>query len=247
MELKNLENPFFDAPVYYREVTDSTMKDSKRMADKGIPHGTVFLSDFQSNGRGRIKGRKWISHKGENLLFTLVLNRNMIEQEIHHMPLLAGAALLDAVQKYTGSSFSLKWPNDLLWRGKKCSGILCEADNVYFYCGIGVNCNQKNFPDELKNKSSSLKMINGENIETSRLLEQILNSFHKLLNGGESWRNFVEKSLYRTGEIIEVLMGQADSGSLIRGINMGIGEEGQLLLRDKKGVIHEIFAGEIEI
>jgi BirA family biotin operon repressor/biotin-[acetyl-CoA-carboxylase] ligase len=146
----DINNPFSDAPVYYREVTGSTMEDSKKDASRGIVHGTVYSASFQENGRGRIKGRDWISKKGLNLMFTLVLRRSDLKQELNFMPLIAGVSLVSAVCLYTGEDFHLKWPNDLLYNGKKTAGILCEADSEYFYCGMGINCNQIDFNDFIK-------------------------------------------------------------------------------------------------
>ncbi|MBN2655765.1 MAG: biotin--[acetyl-CoA-carboxylase] ligase [Spirochaetales bacterium] len=247
MEIKNLNNPFPDAPVYYREVTDSTMDDSKKTAETGIRHGTVFTADFQKQGRGRIKGRVWQSGKGENLMFTLVLRRDELIQELHHLPLIAGAALLIAVEKITGELFNLKWPNDLLFRGKKCAGILCEADSRYFYCGMGINCNQRNFPGEIKDKSTSLGNIIEADINRDAVLLEVLSSFSSLLKSGDLWRSLVGDKLFHSGLKIEVRSGQAGSEKSVIGINRGLGEDGQLLIEDESGSIHEIYAGEIEI
>lgn len=223
------------------------MDDSKKEASSGILHGTVFRAGYQSQGRGRISGRNWYSLKGQNLLFTLVLRRAMLIHELNHMPLLSGAALLSAVSETTGLEFCLKWPNDLLYKGKKCAGILCEADSEYFYCGIGVNCNQVDFPGDISEKSSSLKLITGRDVSADELLIGILQQFKHLLEAGELWRNIIEKSLNKLGEVINVNAGRADSEEIIKGINRGIGEDGQLLVEKPDGSVSEIYAGEIEI
>ncbi|MBB6482497.1 biotin--[acetyl-CoA-carboxylase] ligase [Spirochaeta isovalerica] len=247
MEIKNLQNPFPDAPVYYRDVTDSTMEDSKKSATAGILHGTVFSTEFQEKGRGRIRGRRWHSGKGQNLMFTLVLRRDHLTHELHHLPLIAGAALLDAATRFTGEAFSLKWPNDLIFGGRKCAGILCEADSTYFYCGMGINCNQENFPPEIEYKTTSLREITRRNIDRDDFLVEILGSFKNLLDSGDLWISLVEKFLYLSGETIEVRDGWAGSEDIVRGINRGIGNDGQLLIEEESGIIREIYAGEIEI
>jgi len=223
------------------------MEDSKKKAREGILHGSLFIAEFQEKGRGRITGRTWQSGKGENVMFTLVLRKERIAQELHHMPLLAGAALVKAASLYCGDSFSLKWPNDLLYEGKKCAGILCEADGEYFYCGIGVNCNQTEFPPEIREKATSIKIILGKEVNRMSLLRTILDSIKSLLESGNLWRSIVDRHLYLSGQYMEVLSGQAGSGKIIKGTNLGIGEDGQLLIKDEKGIIREIYAGEIEI
>lgn len=247
MVKQNLDNPFSDAPVYYREVTGSTMEDSKKEASRGILHGTVYRAEFQEKGRGRIRGRRWLSDQGLNLMFTLVLRRDSLEQELTHLPLIAGAALTEAVRKLTGDDFLLKWPNDLLYDDRKCAGILCEADADYFYCGMGINCNQSDFPHDIAQKGISLKLISGKEIDRDDLLVRILGNFKKLLETGEEWRGLIDKFLYKAGQHIEVRSGRAGSSSIVRGIILGIGESGQLLVRQRNGEIEEIFAGEIEI
>ena len=97
------------------------MDDSKNASSGEILHGTVFRAGYQEKGRGRIRGREWKSSSGQNLMFTLVLKRSELTYELNHMPLIAGIALTTAVRKYLELDFKLKWPNDLLYSGKKCA------------------------------------------------------------------------------------------------------------------------------
>ncbi|MBI9100663.1 MAG: biotin--[acetyl-CoA-carboxylase] ligase, partial [Spirochaetaceae bacterium] len=197
MEKMNINNPFYEAPVYYRDVTGSTMEDSKKDASRGIFHGTVYRTSYQESGRGRIRGRNWLSTKAQNLMFTLVLKRSKLDFELNYLPLIAGAALTSAVRDYCGKIFYLKWPNDLIYNGKKCAGILCEADSEYFYCGIGVNCNQIEFPTEISHKTISLKSIVNSDIDLDNLNTLILRKFKYFLEKGDEWRNSVESFLYK--------------------------------------------------
>lgn len=242
-----MHNPFSDAPVYYREVTGSTMEDSKSDASRGIIHGTVYRAGFQQRGRGRIKGRIWESEKGQNLIFTVVLKRENLKQELNFLPLIAGVALAGSVGELTGRNFELKWPNDLLYKGCKTAGILCEADSEYFYCGMGINCNQKEFPEVINNSATSLFNIIKEKIILDDLLSLILKHFKLYLESGSLWRSELNEILYKKNEIIEVLQGQAGSSLKIRGKNLGIGEDGQLILEQSEGKLMEIYAGEIEL
>ncbi|MCP4163244.1 MAG: bifunctional biotin--[acetyl-CoA-carboxylase] synthetase/biotin operon repressor, partial [Deltaproteobacteria bacterium] len=139
----------------------------------------------------------------------------------------------------------LKWPNDLLFNGKKTAGILCEADDAYFYGGIGVNCNQVQFPEGLQ-AATSLLQISGAEIDLSALLIRILERLKYYSVKANPWRENFDKILYKKGEMIEIREGQAVEGTLIRGKNLGIGSDGQLLIECKDGNIEEIYAGEIE-
>lgn len=247
MKKINIQNPFSDAPVYYRDVTGSTMDDCKKDSSNEILHGTVYQAGFQTSGRGRISGRNWSSEAGLNLTFSLVLNRSELEHELNHMPLIAGIALTRAVCEYTGRDFKLKWPNDLIFENLKTAGILCEADSKYFYCGMGINCNQMFFSGELNKKATSLKKITGIDIDHSRLLRLILKYFKQYLKSEQLWRAHLEESLYKKGEFVEVQQGRADSATAVIGKILGIGNDGQLLLKQLNGSVSEIYAGEIEL
>ncbi|MDA3810173.1 MAG: biotin--[acetyl-CoA-carboxylase] ligase [Spirochaetaceae bacterium] len=247
MKIQDLQNPFSDAPVYYRDVTGSTMDDSKKKSSRGIHHGTVFQAGFQESGRGRIRGREWFSDKGVNLIFTLVLKRSEIHHELNFLPLIMGIGLTSAVCNLTGEKFHLKWPNDLLYKGRKTAGILCEADSDYFYCGIGLNCNQVEFPLSIKEKVTSLKLITGNSINITKLLIRILRQIQFYLESENLWRENLETFLYKKEEMVEVLIGQAGKGISIIGKILGIGENGQLLLEQNDGIVKEIYAGEIEL
>jgi BirA family transcriptional regulator, biotin operon repressor / biotin---[acetyl-CoA-carboxylase] ligase len=242
-----IDNPFSDAPVYYRDVTDSTMDDSKNDASEGILHGTVYRAGFQKKGRGRIRGRRWFSTKGLNLTFTLVLKRQELKHELNLMPLIAGMAVTASVCELTGKKFQLKWPNDLLYKGMKCAGILCEADSNYFYCGIGVNCNQTDFAEGIRQNTVSLCEITRSEIDLNKLQTLILKQFRYFLETGDLWRSQLDNFLYKKNDIIEVQQGQADSEDIISGKNIGIGADGQLLIEQSDGKIVEIYAGEIEM
>ena len=240
-------NPFSDAPVYYREVTGSTMEDSKKDASGGIVHGTVYMTSFQEKGRGRFKGREWQSHKGQNLMFTLVLSRADLKHDLNFLPLLIGVSLVSSVSEITKRQFQLKWPNDLLYKGKKTAGILCEADSDYLYCGMGINCNQLDFANIGNSNATSLKIITNSKMDLNKILVSVLDRVNFFLNAGDAWRSYLETVLYKKGEIIEVLEGQAGSQLKIKGRNLGIGADGQLIIEQLNGTVKEIYAGEIEI
>ncbi len=243
----SLNNPFSDAPVYYREVTGSTMDDAKNDASSGISHGTIYRAGFQEKGRGRIRGREWNSESGLNLMFTIVLRRSEIQQELNFLPLIAGVSLTRAVGEVSRLDFKLKWPNDLLLGGFKCAGILCEADSEYFYCGIGVNCNQKDFPLVIKDRATSLSKLCLREIDLDELQSSIIRKFKYYLESGDLWRSDLEDLLYKRDQIIEIIPGQAGSDKKITGKNLGIGADGQLIVELFDGKLVEIYAGEIEM
>lgn len=238
-----LHNPF-NAPVYHEDTVDSTMELSRMLAGRGEPHGTVIAADFQKAGRGRIKGRSWDMEKGNNLAFTIALRFPGIENIPRALTLRVGLALSLAIEDFApvlAGRVLIKWPNDILIAGsaRKLAGILTEADGGIVHIGMGLNVAQKQFPDFLRNKATSISLATGGEITTEErftLLEKILaclyNEIETASGEGASggWKSRIESRLYKKGEQISFAEGAADSGKMVSGILTGIGPGGELLI-----------------
>jgi len=114
--------------------TESTNDDAKKAAENGAAQGTVFWALQQKAGRGR-HGRAWESPEG-NLYFSMILRPKVSVSEWGKYGMLASLAVAEALQL---AEIQLKWPNDVLVRGKKISGILLEAGEGWLVIGIGIN------------------------------------------------------------------------------------------------------------
>src|SRR3990172_856750 len=133
---------------YFQEI-DSTNSQARRLADAGAPEGEVVIAEHQSDGRGRL-GRGWVSPPFSNLYCSLVLRPALAPANAPQITLMAAVALADTVAAFVAEPPAIKWPNDILLRGKKLAGILtessCDAKRIEFVIlGIGVNLN---FPRE---------------------------------------------------------------------------------------------------
>ena len=232
-------NPF-DACVYYEEVVGSTMDVSRKLAAAGEAHGTVIVADYQSAGRGRIKGRVWRMESKVNLAFTILLRFPCTEKIPQAITLRAGLAVSLAIEDFAPSlkdRVKVKWPNDVLIDRKKAAGILCEASDGIVHIGIGVNVGQKEFPVELEQKATSITLaarnvhctLYNEHQDRFLLLEKILNKLYTELYSID-WKCRLEKRLYKTGEQVLFTEGAADSGNKIEGILCGISEMGEILI-----------------
>jgi BirA family biotin operon repressor/biotin-[acetyl-CoA-carboxylase] ligase len=266
-----LHNPF-NAPVYHEDTVDSTMNVSRLLARRGEPHGTVITADFQQAGRGRIKGRSWDMEKAVNLAFTILLRFPGIENIPQALTLRTGLALSRAVEDFApvlAGKVLIKWPNDILIVGtesvKKLAGILAEADGGNVHIGIGLNVAQKQFPDFLRDKATSISLAMGAaanreitHEERFTLLERILaRLYHEIETAnGEAdstaadsvagWRSSIESRLYKKGEQVNFAAGAADSENIVSGILVGIGPGGELLITPSGGVEPRSFtAGEL--
>jgi BirA family biotin operon repressor/biotin-[acetyl-CoA-carboxylase] ligase len=144
-----------------------------------------------------------------------------------------------------------KWPNDIIIGSKKIAGILCEVDGGTVHTGIGVNITQKKFPTPLEEKAGSISLAAGIDIEEGvrfLLLEKILKFLHIELETPEEkdWKGRMEDRLYKKGQTVIFIDGEADSGKEITGSLYGIGERGQLLIiPDGKTEVCPFVTGEL--
>lgn len=134
-----------DARLTVVDITGSTNDDLLEAGKLGAPHGTGLAARAQTAGRGR-RGHKWDSTVG-NLLLSIVVRPNVNAAKYSGLAAVCGLAVLETLEKQgLATEIGLKWPNDLVARGRKLGGILVEAvrDNEgkpFAVCGIGVNVN----------------------------------------------------------------------------------------------------------
>jgi len=162
------------SPLVIAEETVSTNDDAKAGARAGAPHGAVWLAESQTGGRGR-QGRAWLSPRGENLLFSVLLRLAAVRAPARIPPvsLACGLAVRDAVARALGASADgdvvVKWPNDVLVRGardgvlRKVAGVLVEsafsgAKVEYVVVGIGINVHTRALPDEVAAIATSIAL-----------------------------------------------------------------------------------------
>lgn len=242
----SLATSFIAKQAYYNETIDSTQSAVWQLGLEGSSQGTVVLSETQKKGRGRME-RKWISPKG-GIYFSLLLKPNfLLIQQVPQITLLIALACLNGIKKATGVKCSVKWPNDILLKGKKLGGILCEVnaemDKVNFVVvGIGLNVNTKDLPVNAtslflntKNKFSRVEI-------TKRILEEIESCYCRAQKEGflgllDEWKQFC----FLWGKRVRVKI----FNTVIEGEATGIDEQGYLLLRRDNGFIERISAGEI--
>lgn len=144
------------------EVTGSTNADALAWADEGAPAGAVVVADHQTAGRGRW-GRSWFDAPGAALMFSVVLRPRLPRARLGLLPLAAGLACAVALEELAGLPLRLKWPNDVLSRGRKLAGILVESRVERgalraAVCGVGINLSQRpeDFPVEIADRATSV-------------------------------------------------------------------------------------------
>jgi len=232
--------------------TESTNVHAKAMAVHGTPEGTVIVADSQTQGRGR-RGRDWFSPPREGLYLTVILRPQIRPMEAPRLTLMTSVAVAEAIESTTAANCRIKWPNDVLIGGKKVAGILTEIhsemDAVNFIVlGIGINVNtpRESFPEELRERATSLFIETGRSLSRVTLLQACLErieAHYEEFNDGRfddvmaRWR---ERSDI-IGREIEVDM----INRRCRGVAVEFDADGVLILKDENGNLQRIFSGDV--
>lgn len=178
-----------DAKLTIVDVTGSTNDDLLEAGKQGAPHGTGLAARAQTAGRGR-RGHKWDSTVG-NLLLSIVLRPCVNPAKFSGLAAVSGLAVLEVLEKQgLANEIRLKWPNDLVARGRKLGGILVEAarDNEgkpFAVCGIGVNVNY--VPAEVPDgglPAIGLSDLNERVPAVDMLLDEV---YHAVIDAVDAW------------------------------------------------------------
>ena len=239
--------------IIFYEITASTNDRAMEIGERGI-EGTIIIADAQEHGRGRFD-REWISPPDVNLYFTVLLKPPFLPKEATLITLMAAVAVVSAIKEYTRLNAVIKWPNDILIRGKKAAGILTEMkssmDRIdYVALGIGVNVNMSldMLPESVSTLATSLIIEKGQPVNRIELLGIILSKleyWYKTLLSNE------KKALLKEWLHLDSTIGKEISVKIqdrvVSGTAEGISEEGELILRLSSGNIEKMCAGEVTI
>ena len=254
-EIKNgLRTRFVGKDIVFFEEVDSTNRVAKQLAQKGAAAGAVVVAEAQGKGRGRLE-RPYFSPAGKGIWFSVILRPHILPQEAPKCTLLAAVAVAMAMKRF-GLKAEIKWPNDILHEGKKLTGILtemsAELDRVnYIVIGTGVNVNmeEKDFPEELRGKATSLAIMKGEKLPRVAFFQAVLEALDELCTVLEEegfapivahWREYA----VTLGQDVHVI-GATGRGSF-DGRAVDIDEEGALLVETADGV-RRVLAGDVSI
>ncbi len=240
----------------YQEVS-STNEEAKKLAEKGEPEGTVVLAEVQKGGKGRM-GRRWESHYGLSLCFSLILRPEYEPLYASQITFVGAVAVCSAIREYTGLPVSIKWPNDILLKGKKVCGILtelsAEVEKInYIVMGIGINVHQtrEQFPEEIRDIATSLAQFPTElkgPIRRAELFQEIAKHYE------EEYTSYLKEGFSAVlkkwrrlncvlGKKVTVITKERTFGGLAR----DIAEDGCLLVETENGKIESIIAGDVSL
>ena len=248
---QRLKGSLFGKRIYHFFKTDSTNRVALELGHAGEPEGAVVLAEEQTAGRGRA-GRMWSSERAAGIYVTLLLRPKLAPVQASLLTMMAGLSAHAAVEAVTGLAVDLKWPNDLIIRGKKVGGILtemhAEPGQVRFVIvGIGLNVNQEKFPGELASIATSLRLETGKPQSRMELLVRLLREFesdyNRMLREGVASvvKRFEVISSYAHGKRVRVTNGTES----YLGTTAGLGPEGLLQVERDDGRVVTVIAGDV--
>ncbi|MGB9682549.1 MAG: biotin--[acetyl-CoA-carboxylase] ligase [bacterium] len=199
----------------------------------------IVEAEEQWAGRGKGENR-WFSDDN-SLTFSLILDGGFIYKS-SLLSILAGVMVRRGIISATGIPIKLKWPNDIIFNGKKLGGILGEDRGKFVIIGIGININQKSFPSWLDMPISLYQIIGKENRKDDILLS-ILREFSL---GLEGFINGDERLINEWKRSCDIL-GKKIAGYEIpkeEGIVIDLASDGALIVETRDGRKRRIYSTE---
>lgn len=248
--LKNKLSTLNIGEIRYFDSIGSTNDEALAWAAKGAPDLSLVIADEQTAGRGRLN-RKWFTPKGTALAFSLIL-RPTSPTHLSRTVGLAALSAADACLKH-GLSPRIKWPNDILIKGKKTAGILIEtvwsgSDIDSLVIGMGVNIQKESVPpaNQLQFPATSLEHETGKALDREEVLSSILSAFIARRPQMESdlFMQAWQGTLAFQGEQVQVKSSESD---LITGELLGLDEDGSLRLRKEHGKTITVRFGDVSL
>jgi len=249
----------FAGKIHHFTSVGSTNALALEAAQAGAAHGSVWVADEQTAGRGR-SNHAWHSAAGDGLYVSVLLRPKMALTDALWLSLATGLAVQGAAATVTGVKPDIRWPNDLLIGNRKCGGILLETSAFasqsnaptmvrYAVVGVGINVNHQSFPAELERLATSLRRESGRSWARERILVEFLRVFERELAlleaelrgtivGPSLLDRFAAASSWVRGKRVSV-----DEAGGYTGVTDGLDSRGFLRVAGDDGVLHTVLSG----
>ena len=228
---------------YDRLPSTNTFLKERFELEPQLPSGTVVATREQIRGRGRC-GREWVSAANENLTFSVLVRGSAEPRSFPSAAMAAAVAVAEVLEK-NGVPADLKWPNDVLVKGLKICGILSEGVPGGIIVGIGLNVNMQT-AHHIDPPATSVLIETGQRHNVDDLLSKLLPILSIRLDdwlcgGFSKVRKSWEAKVPNIGKPVSV----RDGDSHRRGILVGFGVDGELLLQNADGTVSPVWAGDV--
>ena len=250
-----LDTEIIGKEMEYHPSVDSTNRLAKKLAYHGAAEGTIVVAEEQTGGKGRLE-RNFYSPRGKGIWFSVILRPNFLPHDAPKCTLMAAVAVAEAMKRFNMKA-QIKWPNDIMFNGRKLVGILTEISGElgkinYLVIGIGINVNisRDDFPEELQPVAASLSEICGEEISRVKFLRAVLEEFDKLYREVNStgfdnvlkiWRKY-NVTLGKNIRVISAI----DGGETFTGRAVDLNSDGALVVKTDNG-LRAVYAGDVSI
>jgi BirA family transcriptional regulator, biotin operon repressor / biotin---[acetyl-CoA-carboxylase] ligase len=258
--------PAFDPPLFearrlaqgthyghafsYSAETGSTNDDALAAARAGAPSGSVFLTDHQTQGRGR-RGKTWLGAPRHNLLFSILVRPAAATPLGSALTLVVGLAVREALAPHSAVPLAVKWPNDVLAGERKLAGILCEGQfegprlNA-IVIGVGINVFDADFPGELATQVACLERLRqgAVGLERETLLAAVLAAVEARLGLFESAGFSPLLADFSRHDALAGTRVEVSGSSALVGTARGVDAEGRLLV-ESDGLLVPVVSGTV--
>ena len=250
-----LDTEIIGKEMHYYPSVNSTNREAKALAYHGASDGTIVVAEEQGNGKGRLD-RNFYSPRGKGIWFSIILRPKFLPHDAPKCTLMAAVAVAEAMKRFNLKA-EIKWPNDIMFDGRKIVGILTEITGelgkiTYIVVGIGINVNisREEFPEEIRDVAASLSEMNGEDLSRAEFFRAVLEEFDKLYR--EVNESGFDKIIERwkeynitLGKDIRVISA-SDGGETFNGKAVDLNSEGALIVETERG-LRTVYAGDVSI
>lgn len=234
---------------HYEHTLTSTNLVLKDMAKQGAPHGSLCLCERQTAGRGRMD-RQWSSPEGQGVWLSVLLRPRLRPEDAPLITFACALAMTKAVREVCGLDGLIKWPNDLILRGRKLCGILLEmgfdAQGLYVVAGTGLNVRRGAYPDELADRAISIEECTAVP-DRGKIIAVYLRALEEAVSAIEREGFLGIAGAYRASSITLGSQVNVSGAVELTGIAEDVDAAGALLVRTADGVLHRVLAGDVSV
>lgn len=249
-----IETAWAGKNIVFYETIGSTNTQAKQLAEEGAVHGTLVAAQEQSAAKGR-RGRNWQAEAGSNVYMSIILRPQFSPEKASMLTLVMALSVAEALRELCGVQAAIKWPNDIVINRKKVCGILTEmalslenGEIQYVVTGVGINLNQQEFPEEIKDTATSVLKECQRAFSRAEVIAKVMECFERdyalFLKTFDlsAMKAEYEALLVNHNKQVRVL----DAKGEYRGIARGIDNGGELLVETQEG-IKRVYAGEVSV
>jgi len=238
------------SPLIKHDSLPSTNDLARDLALQGAEEGTTITARMQTAGRGR-QGRQWSSPADEGLYLSIILRPRIAPARSASITLASAVAVAETLIFDFHIQADIKWPNDVLVGGRKICGVLVESsiesDRLQFLVlGIGVNLGQSDFPDELRERATSILRESGIRITPDEFLAPLLDHLDywyriAVASPNDALQRWEEMSSFARNRSVRIISSDGE----IEGKTCGLTETGALIIELDTGERREVVSGEV--